>query len=369
MEEKNRNMETAITEEITYLVYQLQESEYEKARHYAVLSLGASRTEEALPHLLRTLHNDTNGTVRAMSANVLGNRGDKRAIPALFQAFVSDSEVAVQVNAIQSLSKLGAVETLPFIFDRLREAPVPGLLAALPVFLAYMGAPALPYLLQTLRTDEFEEFRSCSATTLGSIRDIGALPDLLHSFRYDAALRVRVSSVRALGKLNDTSILQELRDTLETSIEPSIHAAIFYSLGALRDVNSLSDMLNALMNEDAMVRYEATRALELVGSRALTPQLQHIYQNHANPETRSCAIVLMGVLGDESVLADVVECLELGATPQMRQCAAYSLKKLGAKNYIAHLQRAAERETDPDAKYHIGKVLNSALSSVTSVTA
>lgn len=263
-----RNMEMAITEEITYLVHQLQESEYEKARHYATLSLGAARTEAATPHLLRTLLNDPNGTVRAMSANVLGNRGDKRAIPALFQAFMNDSEAAVQVNAVQSLSKLGAAETLPFIFDKLRQSPSPGLLSVFPALISYMGAPALPYLLQMLRTDELEEFRYCAAAILGAIQDSSALPDILHSFRYDASIRVRSVAARALGKLGDSVVVQELRATLQTAPDLSLRAGIFYSLGLLGDTSAIPEMQRALQEEqNPLLRYEATQALQALASR------------------------------------------------------------------------------------------------------
>ncbi len=153
---------------------------------------------------------DNNSWVRSMAAEALVNRGDKKAISALFAA-LEDKNPGIRYAAIRALSKSKVKKpqwSAPVIASLKKEnAPhvlVPGI-----DMLGELGDKKAAALLIHFLNHPEATVRWSAAHSLGQVKDPGAVKPLITSLR-DKNETVVCTAIDALGKIKDASALEPL---------------------------------------------------------------------------------------------------------------------------------------------------------------
>ena len=145
--------------------------------------------KKSVPLLIYVLNalKDKNPYVRATAAKVLGEIGDKTAVPALIKA-LKDENADVCTAAAKALEKIGKT--------------------------------AVPALIKALK-DENPDVRTAAAEALGKIGDKRAVPHLIKALK-DKYFYVRTAAAKAIFMLiKDERVIPILKRILEGKEKPS----------------------------------------------------------------------------------------------------------------------------------------------------
>ncbi len=142
------------------------------------------------------------------------------------------------------------------------------------IALGKIGAPqAFEPLVQMCRHVE-ANIRATAVTALGDLKDARALTVLVHTIK-DTAATVRAASATALGKSDDPrcveALIQALGDTDPARLgdrNPEVQRAAAAALERMPGQRVTTTLVNALEDDDAVVRYEAA---EVLVQRGWTP--------------------------------------------------------------------------------------------------
>lgn len=151
---------------------------------------------------------DKNPWVRLMAAEALVNRGDKKAISALFTA-LEDKNPDIRYAAIRGLFKIKKPQwAAPLIASLKKENAVHVLVLGI-VMLGDLGDKKAAGLLVDLLNHQEATVRWAAANSLGQIKDLGAVKPLITCLK-DKNETVVYTAIDALGKIKDASAVEPL---------------------------------------------------------------------------------------------------------------------------------------------------------------
>lgn len=380
------------------------DQELREATATAVRQIGVN----AIPVLIHVLH-DERWSVRRGAAWALGEIGDRSAVPALLEA-LKDEDGLVRREAAVALAWLRDKDAVPGLLEALRDKDwrvrkaaaetlgwigqpaVEGLLEVLNdssinvrrVVVEALGrirhAAAVPRLVAALR-DDSPEVRAAAVESLGWIRDAQAVAGLIEALEDTARLKQderrvcdlaasaleQIATIEALVAVNEWRKDQgkgEAQDTPETvdNIELTrlIHVLLndedglkrwssAKALSSFKDSKAVSALLNALGDEDVLVRDTASESLAQIGEPAVPGLL--IAVESSNVEIRGAAIEALGKIRDLRAVPLLAACLNDTAKPWLddaRICdlAVKALEKIASSEAL-EAARAWRRENTP----------------------
>jgi HEAT repeat protein len=180
-------------------------------RRTAALSLGKIGRPEAAHALVAQL-SDQDPQVRQYSAWALGNLGEDIvdvAGPALVTR-LSDRDDDVRTSVAQALGRLGAPPSIKPILEIVLHGD-PGARKAAIQALGWLEAPeSFPSLIRSL-ADRDAGIRQAAIAALGELADIRAVPYLAERLRKDPDPGVRSECAFRLGKLGGKSAIRALQ--------------------------------------------------------------------------------------------------------------------------------------------------------------
>ncbi len=238
-----------------------------------------------VPALIKALKAEEMGT-RWNAALLLGEIGDKSAVPALIECAGKDDNPRVRRRAIEALGKLGDKSAIPVLTAALQDG------------------------------DRF--VRRDAARALGQLGDKTAVP-ALSALLKDPEGFVRRDAARALGEIGDTSAIPGLQQLAEESAEA-------YSADA-----------PLLPEEMSPAAREACFALGKLGGDTAVPALAMVLK-HTTSAVRARAAVALGHCG--AAAAPVLEGALLDSESNVRRAAIASLKQIGGAASVAALSEA-----------------------------
>ncbi|HYF80865.1 MAG TPA: sigma-70 family RNA polymerase sigma factor [Symbiobacteriaceae bacterium] len=233
------------------------------------LALLAARAN--LPRLFRDLKGHDEG-VRKLTAQLLGDTLDRRAVAPLMEALQTEDVPAVQAELARSLARLGATAAVPALHalsrntadmtvhkaaddavKALSNPEPPGGDGDIPVEIDDLKAAGMEALLLDLLADDTAPVRVHAADGLGRVESVKAVPQLAAVLGADPQPYVRRAAAEALG-----AILWPGRTSKER-ITPAQRAKAVEALAA------------ALSDPDMAVQAEAAWSLSLVTPDAQRP--------------------------------------------------------------------------------------------------
>ena len=177
-------------------------------REYAVEALGWMESDAAIEPLIAAL-DDSDPDVRATAAKYLGQRRDKRAVPALLKALAESQDIRALDQVVKE--REAEVDTLS---DEMRQ---PGATLAEIAAAAKEHAVAARLLQEAShKLDAFYDVRWQAARSLGQIRDVSAKQGLIDAVTADdqpaQVVQAARDALRKLGTLPPPTAW-ELRET------------------------------------------------------------------------------------------------------------------------------------------------------------
>ncbi len=243
------------------LVHAMFNDSEETVRETSKVSLASLDIEV----LLSLLQHHPDPQVRTAVAQVLGRKGDPRAVPALSSSLVvqPDANEDVREAAATALGVLRQPEAVEPLAQALTYDESADVRAAAANALAKLQQPeAVEPLVQALASDANEDVRGAAAESLGDLHSPDALPPLLEARSNDPSPKVRSATDDALNEFD----LQELTEALEEDDDPSVRAAAAQVLGERGDPSAIDELVNALQDDEEQVREAAGEALRQLGS-------------------------------------------------------------------------------------------------------
>lgn len=240
----------------------LQADPRERVTAAKELALLAARAN--LPRLFRDLKGHDEGT-RKLTAQVLGDTLDRRAIAPLMEALQAEETPAVQAELCRSLARLGATAAIPALHALSRNT------ADMTVHKAADDA------VKALSAPEASGGDGDIAVEIDDLKEAGMealLLDLLH----DEGAPVRVQAADGLGRVESVKAVTELAAVLAADPQPYVRRAAAEALGAIlwpgrttRDritpaqrAKAVEGLTAALGDPDMAVQAEAAWSLSLI---------------------------------------------------------------------------------------------------------
>ena len=176
-------------------------------------------------------------------------------------------------------------------------------MSQVPITLAEIGTPAIPYLIDSIRKDELISVAEDSLFEMGSL----AAPALLDALQEEDD-PVKVELLYIMGQINVEQFHGPVIQALEDNA-PEVREAAAYALSDMTFEESIEPLIAALDDENEDVVAAVEYALVQVGLPAVEP-LMSVYHNEGNDLVASAETVLRDIFEDnekaiEDVAADV----------------------------------------------------------------
>jgi HEAT repeat protein len=225
--------------------------------------------DDRLVKPLLEIFQDKDLDIRQWAAIALGNTGSKKAIKSLLK-FLKSSDESECFWAAIALGRIGDKRAIKSLIAALKNKDR-GLRAWAALTLGDIGgSKAVLPLVESLK-DEDVLVRSWSADALSFVGDKRAIESLIVALT-DNHNEVRSSAAFALGQLSD-DILNFKDIELGSSLvkKRAKFSTIYYIV--------VESLLNALKDEDSLVRFRAVSALGKIGNVSALPALKQIAEN------------------------------------------------------------------------------------------
>ena len=197
------------------------------------------------------------------------------------------------------------------------------------------GYHAVPFLVGA-RSQGDQMLRERANQILAQIRD-----DLVDALK-DKKRDVRRESARALGDIGDKEAIEPLAGALKEDGDSLVRLWAATSLSKMNDRRGISYLFDALGSNDSIGRIKAIGALVEVGD-AVEGELIEALKNE-NPLIRSGATQILGTGGTKKAVPGLIAALKDGE-PEVRWNAAIALGRMDAAEAVGSLKPLLE---DPD---------------------
>ncbi|MCP4130538.1 MAG: hypothetical protein GY754_06110 [bacterium] len=262
--------------------------------------LGEIGDRSAVPALAQALGNkDEDYSVRVFAASSLGKIGDAEAVTVLIYC-LNWKDIFINDNVIQSLGQIGDTQAvLPMMVALAKDRGID--YYGLYFVLKEMGAAAAEELVLLLNEDDVD-IRARTCEMLGELRYKPAGERLISLMQDDAA-RVRREAVKALGKIappaviNDPVVVPVLMQLLKDELLET-RIAVIELLGTIGDDEAVEPLLDECANPEPEIRIAAIRALGRLGNKRAADRLPQ-YLDDVDWEVRKTLVAALELLGHE----------------------------------------------------------------------
>jgi HEAT repeat protein len=272
------------------------------ARRRAVTALGEIGGDRAFSELVaRVLDTQEEFDIRNLALRTLVRLGDRRAIPAIIQAFggVNESMDYYIVEALGEFRDTRALDLLMAALDyEDPKADEAWVATAARTALVRLGPPAVLPLIEALRNVN-KRWRAFAAEALGQIGDERALPALIAVVNDEEETDyLRWQASTAIGQLRSDEVLDVLRRYLE---RPDVSAIVRWGtiagLGYIGTPAAVALLITQLDSDDRDSRREAVAALSNVAQPLVVDHLTALLAD-PDPVIAIRAIYALGKIGD-----------------------------------------------------------------------
>lgn len=335
---------------LSELLYMLEFDEDAGARAAAALAL-EELGKEAVPGLLKALHDSSAWVRRCAVRAVVGLCGDNETVAPLLIELIHDEDANVFHGMVGTLKQLDSkavlrkavfLETLKSlqsckVTTRANAAEALGILAE------PEGASGL---LEALHDVEAAVRRN-AVKALSELGDEQVLPELLRALN-DEDCSVRVWTARILGELGSKEAVPQLLEALH-DVESDVHEVAVQALGKLRGEAAISELLEIMQDDNTDVRARAVEALGELGGHEAIPQLLEALRD-VEPDVREAAAEALGKVKSDSTVMELIRLLE-DEQSSVRRNVVEALGKLGNETAIPKLMKTVQNDNNRRVRF------------------
>jgi HEAT repeat protein len=312
---------------VHYLMSKLQDSETAAEAVQALLRIDDDRAVELL---FDVLHSDSLSARRA-AANILGQKGDRRAVGPLLTAYERSGSDDVQWAIVRALGRLRDPRALDLLVAATSAAKNSGwrLREAAAEALGDLGeVSAGDALSSVMASDSDSDVKAAAARALGRLRYSPARDALIRWLGPGQPLKLRQAAAEALGNLGDRAVIPELRRAVQDS-DDSVAVRAVRALATLQAPDTAPSLVAFLQHSGhEAVRVAVAGVLGDLGDRRAVGPLIDALARDRSADVRSRAAKSLGKLGDPTAVQPLINALKKSGG-EVRQWAAVALRQLG----------------------------------------
>jgi HEAT repeat protein len=347
---------------------------------------------EAVPTLITLLQNEPDQKIRLEIESTLGYIKDDSALEPLinlarvqkksgevdwrlvttlakfggddvFECLIDLLSIGNNTWVIHEIGELGDRRAIPYLFEAWEEAQDDYVKSCLILALGELGEKkVIPQLIELLE-DEDENTRSDAAWRLGDLGDRQAVIPLIKALNVGEQVFGNHNMILALVKLGDTRALEPLINALLTAAGNDDRDTAAYALGVLGDKRAIEPLLEVLAStEEHVEEYPTWRTLLDIQGSALDALVKLEYEGSVDVikdflathkkdfkpffyDVEMDAEVALYKLGEKEILNSLIGKLS-ARKPKVRATAISHLYKLGVEELI--IDRIIEMVNDPN---------------------
>jgi HEAT repeat protein len=348
----------------------LDQSSDHTARAWAANVLGEVGARRAVPALIRSL-DDPDDEVRGKSATALGRLGDRRSLQPLLGHLLTDPAPFVRVRIASTLSQFGEPEVIDRLVRSLGDSawwvrmrgvealeqigplaegpllialgdPNPEIRQRAAVSLERLGVPA-----RLLQSIEQNDGADQAAATLVRLAGAGTRELLVELLLHPSPV-VRENVISAIRAAERADLGPELAQIAAGDADPRLRTLAFDALRELRANTSLPAAIQGMADPDPAVRVAAIRLIGASGNRSVLEVLRsHI--SDPNGAIRAASISALGALGGGSAQPDFITLLQ-DPEAEVRAAAARATGEARLQALVPEVSRLL---SDPDRSVRI----------------
>jgi HEAT repeat protein len=358
-------------------------------------SLAAIRDPEAVPNLIEAMH-DSNPAIRSAAQSAVRETKDLTVVPHLLKA-LDDPDEQVRLVVIEVLHSLNNLSTVPGLISALSDSHLAVRKVAIIALGNLQVKEAIPAINQLINQDSNLDVQIAAIQTLGLIGDADAINiviDALHSdnkklrdtakmairnLRGESAIAALIQAITDPNTFVQSTVIETLRSFRDASGVELITEALADTdikvrriavemLANIEDpIASISGLLVALEDQDNIVRDQASKALQRLTTVEAVQSLSQRF-NTRNPSSKEIIIAIMGRIGAAEVTPLLIEASDDPSTT-VRKAAVEALARMQDRTALSALigklddsdpniqQLARKRLAQPDARYYLLKTL------------
>lgn len=252
-------------------------------------------------------------SLREVAAQMLGERGNPKAVPALAAALSDDLGEFVRVKAAEALGRIGTPATVK-------------------------------PLITALTKDPREFVREAAARALGILEKKDGRFELVGALTRDASWRVRVASAWALSQGSPTDvIIQAIALRLLQDPRQEVRLAAAPALARMKSPLSAAVLIETLAKDPLpVVRVAVARALTGIDSKGVDQALIRALAAEPERVVRRQVAITLGLRKKEVAVGPLVHTLREDVAIEVRAEAATALSQIGGKEARAALEYFAK---------------------------
>ena len=257
---------------------------------------------------------------------------DGKAMEALLTAIRAERSVRLLTHGLGVLSRIRHPEAAPLLIDVLLATHVE----------LYDNPPSPDF----MKSDDSLRLRCAAASALGKLGDDRAIISLMSVLNNrDENYRLRLAAAESLGKLGDEYAVKPLIEILSDEREKSVYLkeSVAKALGMLGDIRAIEPLIDILESKRGIrdkfnfLKEQIIEAIGRIGSpsRRASDSLVRALQDEA-PSIRLAALEALSVLGDDTCLAAVRDCV-FDADDDVAKAAVCAVYRIGGEAVIREL--------------------------------
>jgi len=306
--------------------------------------------------LIYEMETNENPQIRGTCARILGDKGDRTALPNLLGA-VDEEDENVRYEIISSIGDFRDKDSLEILIKVLLNDPCAKIRAEAAYALGETGNKESLWSLIEATGDKDEKVREWTAYSLGKLKDKTATGKLILLMEEDPCEKVRSNAAWALGTIEDIEATEPLIKAMKNDPFPQVRANAAYALGIIGEVWAVDPLIITLEEDkDGQVRANAAHSLgQLQNYRAIGSLLKALEKDE-DPLVRQQAAYALGWIDDREAVEGLKKALK-DPVAEVRAWVAYSLGELGDKNTLDLLQEALAVEEDETAQKNMNEAI------------
>jgi len=259
--------------------------------------------------------------IRREGAKLLGESGDKRAIPVLGKA-VKDLDTETRYQSVQALGSFLDRETIPFLAEamkdperRVKQSAIDGMVTQ---YISVKGPGGIKGVF-TKTVDVFRKGGDDAIVAPGTDVDTRVIASLADAVS-DPDNEVAKDSARALGVLRGSAAVPAMGKVLYGAPNP-VKVEILRAFQKIRDPKAAPEVVHVLANSNKDVRAQAALTLGLLGARDQRTRLRSLFDSDPDKGVRLRAFEALSMMPDAADAAWFAGYLE-DKDDKMRELAA-----------------------------------------------
>lgn len=262
--------------------------------------------------------------LQVTAIGTLGRLGAVEAVPEI-TGVLKTGDYYLQQAAVQALGELRVVDAVPKIIGLLKGGDWDLQQTAARALGNLMAVEAVPEIMELLRTGK-RDLQEMAIHTLAELRAVKAVPEIM-KFLSGGDRELQKETIRTLGTLDAVEAVPEIMELLRTG-DSYLQMTAIENLGKLRAVEAVPEIIELLKIADQSEKERVADVLAELRPVAAIPEIMALLKS-GDRDSQKAAISILGSLQSVEAVPEIMKFLRTGDS-YLQQEAIHALGNIQA---------------------------------------